>query len=303
MSDLEKGLMAALGDSFEFVGGELGYVESGFRIQGQLWFARVRPKKSGNYAIMYSVRFDYPEELQNIMKGPLRVKEGEYILPFRIGERGTPRIVGGEGVPAPIANVGDTLIIPIHVDHFRTGHVFSAPGNEKSEVRASFSISDENRHEQILKRVTDKPVVRNDANEQVKLLASWGQSSINRPLTELHHSLTAYLEFRKPGDFNLTGRLVEADVKHEDDGIPFRVLPRDQPVTVRLGWMWRREGSHTIDHFPSGTLEARVGDRVLIYCGGYVTPAKRNAMPEPYRPAVVMKPFKVSETYVSLPKN
>lgn len=296
--------MAALGDSFEFVGDAVGHLEHhpGNRTQGRLWFAKVRPKKAGEFAIAYTVRFDYPDELRIDKKGPLDVGQGEYLLPFRVGERGAPRIVFG-GSPTASANVGDTFLVPVHVDHYRTGHVFTAPGQEKPEVRASFPTTEEEQHEKNLKRAAAKPLVRIDPEARVELQASWGQSLVNRPLTEVHHSLVAYLEFRKPGEFNLDGRLDKAGEPAVGDGAPFRVVARDQPVTVLVGWQWRREGAGTIDHFQPGTIEARVGDRALIGAGAYVTGATGDGKPEPYPPGVVVsRPFKNVEPYTELPR-
>src|SRR5262249_34904154 len=99
------------------------------------------------------------------------------------------------------------LLLPVHVDPFRVGHAFAALGQDEREVKAFFSVAGERSHETFLKLAADKPVVRNDAAERADLLASWGNSFGNRPGTETAHSLSAYLQFKKPGEFNLAGRL------------------------------------------------------------------------------------------------
>ena len=301
VEELKKNLVAALGDSFEFVGAEVGQVEhqSGYWARGRFWFAKVRPKKAGDFALTCTVRFEHPRRGELVNKGRLLVESGEYVYPFRVYERGTARIVGG-GAPTPAANVGDTLVIPVCVDQYRTAHTFALSGGAKPADRATTWPTDAEQHKQFLKRGLVKPPVRNDAGEPTELLAAWGQSSVNRPLTELHHHLSAYLELRKAGEFNLAGRLTEADEKTAGDGMALRVVARDQPVTVLLGWLWIREGPSTIDHFPPATVEARVGDRVLLGCGGYVTPAKGDA--GPYRPGVVVtRPFKDVKPYTPEP--
>src|SRR5262247_999195 len=64
VDDLKKDLTKALGDDFEFVDGEIGHVEQNWSsMVGRFWFAKVRPKKAGDFAIMYTVRFEYPPEI------------------------------------------------------------------------------------------------------------------------------------------------------------------------------------------------------------------------------------------------
>ena len=117
VDELQKGLMAALGDSFEFLGGEEGQAkERGAAVR--FWFAKVRPKTAGEFAISYSTQFDFPPKELLFPPGPER---GEYLIPFTVGECGAPRVIlprawGGSCYPA--VNVGDAVIIPIHIGRF-----------------------------------------------------------------------------------------------------------------------------------------------------------------------------------------
>jgi hypothetical protein len=231
VEELKKGLMSALGDSFEYLGGEVGRTDARAGGWGaeRFWFARVRPKRAGEFALSYTITFDFPAGAGGF--GPLPDK-AEYILPIKVGNRHAPRLIHPPG--------------------------------------------------------------------------SWGSSTVNRPLTQTRHGLFAYLEFKKPGEFNLSGRLADAEEKAAGGGVSFRVLPGGKPVTVCLEYFEYKEHvgkstSRSSGSVGPGTLEVRVGDRVLIGCGGYITPAQEK--PEEYRTGVVVvRPFQVVPSYAPEPK-
>jgi hypothetical protein len=310
VDELKKGLVKALGDDFEFLGGEVGRTQTsvGSRAAERFWFAKVRPKKAGQYAISYVTAFDF--ELTAAQKANWRWPDrATTLIPIAVGEKGAPRLVnpGGYGGSAyPHANVGDTLIIPVHVDRYRTGHSFSVPDAKNPYVKSFFSVVGEPRHDTYMKLNGDKPVVKNNAGERMKVLATWGSSVTNRPGTATSHSLSAYLEFAAPGEFNLAGRLADADDKTAGAGFAFRVVAKDKPVTVVLEHSYYHEqtgafNTHSSNRLGSGTLEVRVGDRVLIGAGGYSTGGIDH--PQEYRPGVVLaRPFKPIDTYTPEPK-
>jgi hypothetical protein len=300
VNELTKGLMAALGDSFEFLGGEVGRTETSIpsRAAGRFWFARVRPRKSGEFAITYTVRFNSPSNLSKETQLPDRA---EYLVPIKVGERGAPRVVhAGQsgGSTYPPANVGDTLLIPIHVDRYRIGHTFATPDKEDSGAKGFFNRYT---HEEYMKLAAARPVVHNETAGRLQLLASWGTSLSDRAGTRNFHSLTAYLEFTKSGEFNLAGRLADAGATGEDGGSAFRVVARDEPITTLLGSVFYQEQrgssrSGWLGTIGRGTHEMRIGDRVLIECGEY--PAAPMEPVKAYRPGVVvLQPFKAIAPY------
>ena len=319
VADLEKGLRAALGPDFEFLGGELGRTTAsiGSAAAERFWYAKVRPTKAGRFALEYEVGFDFlfaPDDPRaGMWQWPDR---GVYIVPIAVGEKGQPRQVGA-GTAYPHANVGDALVIPVHVDWQRVNHRFRSLDEKHPQVGAFFRVYGEPVRDQYLKEAANPSPVANKAADKVKLLAGWGSSSGNRPGTATHHSLRAYLEFTTPGEFALAGRL--ADEKPEppglpamgggpggrgvarDDGASFRVMPKDRPVTVVQGHVYY--GEHTgrftttmTNYVPGGTPEVRVGDRMLLGAGEYVT--GRDEAHAGYRPGVVEeRPFQPARAY------
>jgi hypothetical protein len=310
VDELKKGLVKALGDDFEFLDGEVGRTRTsvGSMAAERFWFAKVRPKKAGQYAISYVTAFDF--ELTAAQKANWRWPDrATTLIPIAVGEKGAPRLVhpGGYGGSAyPHANVGDTLIIPIHVDRYRTGHSFSVPEPKHPQVKAFFSVVGEPLHDKYLKMSAEKPVVKNDTGERVKLLSSWGSSFANRSGSATSHSLSAYLEFAAPGEFNLAGRLADPAAMPESAGFAFRVVAKDKPVTVVLEHSYYREQTgatnvHMSNSLGAGTLEVRVGDRVLIGAGGYHTGEIDRS--KEYRPGVVLtRPFNPIDTYTPDPR-
>ena len=86
--------MAALGDSFEFVSGECGRTKAtaGTWAAECFWFAKVRPKKAGRFAVGYTITFDF--ELTPLYRANWRWSDSAtYILPLAIGEKGRPRLM------------------------------------------------------------------------------------------------------------------------------------------------------------------------------------------------------------------
>jgi hypothetical protein len=272
-SAFPKALAVALGDHFEYLGGEPARIKTsmGSAAAERFWVARVKAKTPGWYVFRYSIRFHFPARLA---AGGRRSEGAEYTFHVAVGEPGSVRVFapGAYGGSAfPHLNAGDTLLIPVHTDLCRVDHRFEP-------VRAAandpvLSVLGDRKDARYLKGAADPPAVRNTAG-RTKLLASWTGSFGNRPGTATHHSLGAYLELTAPGTFNLSGRLAAGEAGTPD--VPFRVLPKDRPAAVLLesvGFVEHTGKSryHTTNAIRPGTLEARVGDRVAVGCGGYVT--------------------------------
>ena len=309
VDELKKGLMAALGDNFEFVSGECGRTKAtaGTWAAERFWFAKVRPKKAGRFAVGYTITFDF--ELTPFQRTNWKWSDSAtYILPVAIGEKGRSRLMATSAYAAPaypLATVGDTIIIPVHVDRFRTRHTFFTPEPKEPHVRAFYSVAGESMHKRYMESRAVEPVVRNDAAEYVNLLSTWGSSIANRPGTATQHSLNAYLEFAGPGNINLAGRLTDAEEKMAGEGTAFRIRAKDEPITVGVEYAIYKEVTgpanfHSSAHVAFGTREVRVGDRLLLGVGGYSAPGIDH--PKDFRPgAVVTRPFKPQESYAPEP--
>jgi hypothetical protein len=296
----KRGVMSCLGDSFEFLGGEVGRTKG--RVGGwsaeRFWFAKVRALKAGEFAVSYTLRFDFPEDAKRNVQLPERAA---YVIPIKVGERGARRVVmlGYPGSVLPHADVGDTLLIPIHVDRFRTGHAFVVPDMKRLESR--FAIIKTPSGIPDTQPADAKPAARNDAPELLKMMASRAGSARGHSATVIYHSVNAVLEFMRPGEFNLVGNLAMTEEKGAADEMAIRVLPKDKPVTVVLEYMDYAEYSGKplfggSSEIRSGTLEVRVGDHVFINCGQYATSAATPA--GPVRLGVVTaRAFKPIEPY------
>jgi hypothetical protein len=270
-----KAFAAALGDHFEYLGGEPARIHAsmGTAAAERFWVAKVRAKTPGRYVFTYSVRHHYPARVTANWRTS---DKAEYTFRIAVGEPGAVRVFhpGGYGGSAfPHANAGDTLLVPVHADPFHVDHHFE-PIRKVANDDPVFSVIGERTDERYLKDAANPPVVKNAAADRAKLLASWVTSFGNRPGTSTQHSLGAYLELTAPGTFNLTGRLAGGEAN--DPGVPFRVRPKDGSATVLLesvGFVEHTGKSryHTTNAIRPGTLEARVGDRVAVGCGGYAT--------------------------------
>ena len=183
---LRKGLMSALGDSFEYLGGEVGRTDgkAGSWKAGRFWFAKVRAKKPGEFAVSYTIDFDFPPHKRWGNRTP---DKAIYAIPIKIGDRHAPRVVHPWTFGAsawPHANVGDTLVIPIHVDRYRTGHRFARVAADDRLVASFFKVvGGARQHQWYLKRASKEPVVRNGAADWVDLLVSWHTGGSPRRLS------------------------------------------------------------------------------------------------------------------------
>lgn len=267
---------AAVGEHFEFLGGERARIRSsmGSYSAERYWVAKVKPRAAGRYVFSYQSTFHWPEIVTKQWKN--KGGDAEYTFRIAVGEAGSPRVIqpGGYGGSAyPHLNVGDTLLIPVHADPFRDDHRF-APVRKLAAGEPGFDILAERTAERYLKGKADPPVVANAAGAHAKLLGTWIGSFGNRPGTATSHSLGAVLEFTTPGTFNLGGRLAagKADVA----GAPFRVLAKDRPAVVLMESLGYVESngkfrSSSTSAVRPGTIEARVGDLVIVGAGGYHT--------------------------------
>jgi hypothetical protein len=132
---LKTGLMDVLGDAFEFVSGEVGRVRSrvGSHQADYFWFAKVRAKAAGDYAISYSATFQLPD---GVAAGKT---SASYLMPIRVGKVGDARLLRatyGSVWAHPCANVGDVLLIPIHSDRYLSYHVFGAVPDDAALMKA-----------------------------------------------------------------------------------------------------------------------------------------------------------------------
>ena len=309
IDELKNGLMTALGDSFKYLSGEVGRAPTrmGGRSIERFWFAKVEAKRAGIFTVSYSVSYEFPVGVKK--KGSLILKQVIYTIPITINERGMLRILTSpistwDASTWPVANVGDTLIVPISIsidrqflDPFRKGgYIFTATRKDDGTNK------DKYRDEDYLKHISETPVIRNDATDQLHMLTSWGRSEALHANIEYKHELTAYLEFKQPGEFNLAARMADTDKNTAGDGVAIRVLKNDRPVTVSLNYAKYCEEyiSKTISLgsiiIPSGTIEARVGDRVVLSCGQYKTLVKEGQ--KAYQLGVIFtQPFKAVEPY------
>lgn len=290
-----KDFAAALGEHFEFLGGEKARIECrvGTAAAERFWVAKVRAKTPGRYLFKYTVAFRYPAHVPANWNTPV---DAEYYYRIAVGKAGDPRVIhpyqfGGSAFPH--ANAGDTLLIPIHADPFRVGHRFE-PVKKVADDDPAFNVIGEDLSAYYRNRKADPPVVRNLAADRTRLLFSWVSSGGNRPGTATRHDLGVFLEFTAAGAFNLAGRLAAA--KTDEPGVPFRVLPKDRPAAVMIEPVGYTEAtpkyrSVSSSRIGTGTLEARVGDRVVIDCGGYGTPGLGG--PDPTKTGVVEeRPFR-----------
>ena len=272
---LKTGLMECLGESFEYVGGEIGRTNAkvGGKTTQIFWFAKVRPTVKGEYAFRYTVRF---RGFDGKLEASYPDKE-EYVFAFEVGERGQSRVISlhrfSGARASPNAIVGDTLLIPINVDNFRVDHTFSSLDRTDKGVDAFFKTYPVN-HDKIMEAQLNSPraPLENRAGEWIEPLAAWRVSSIHRHPRDTSHSVGAYFKCRKAGELNLTGKSTAKPIDPKTDrSYSIRIVDADVPVatTLTIQSYTRYKGKHTTRSsttFPPRTLNLRIGDHVLLFC-------------------------------------
>ena len=105
-----------------------------------------------------------------------------------------------------------------------------------------------------------------------------------------------YLAATGPKALALAGRLADGDKETTDDEASFRVVPRDKPVTVRLEHLYYFEGGWGSARVEGGTIETRVGDRLMMRCGRYSLQASDAT--QGYRQGTILAlPFSAVDPY------
>lgn len=286
-SGFPAALKAALGDHFEYLGGEPGFTRGVFSDPPprRFWFAKLRAKRPGLYTLRYTVRLDPP----HLDKSSGAAKTAEYKHYFVVAKAGTkrvfqPQLVSGQTYPD--ATVGDTLILPVHTDPGRREHRFKRVVREPLDDPGFHNRRDFDDWE--FRTIGEYPPARVTVPPPLSYVNSWRIFDHRESEGRTASFFGAYLEFSEPGSFNLTARL-----SHESPGVPgrqslhsllhrehalvipstpFRVVPGNQPVTVVLGGYcpmrrYARGSGSWYEQIAYGTLEARVGDTIVLDCG------------------------------------
>jgi hypothetical protein len=285
---LRHGLMEVLGDSFEYLGSEIrtAELEPGSSSENLFWFARVRAKAAGNFAFSYSFRFDYrPSSLpDNSMLTRLVARRAMELgtqdkvctVPISIGPREGTRFISGGGVgPAwPLANVGDTIVIPIEIGPDRIDFRFSKVDISRSNLQYYFADWAELGARWNKIPPEDRVNIRNDGSEWVRILDGWHVVSPDEPVFNFYHSLNARVAFLKPGGIEIRGHLEGALDDRIIDSQKFRVVQADRGIIVMVEYcMYTGPGFLSGGEImkPPAMYEVRVGDLTEITCGSYRT--------------------------------
>ncbi len=287
-SGFPAALRAALGPHFEYLGGEPGIArgELGDPPPRRFWLAKIRAKRPGIYTLRYTVRLDPPHlsEISGV------AKTAEYKHYFVVAKAGTKRVFQPQlfsGQTYPNATVSDTLILPVHTDPGRREHRFERVVREPLDDPGFHHLQDFD--DWGFRTIDQWPPARVSVPPRLSFVNSWRMFESREPEGRTVSFFGAYLEFSEPGSFNLTARLsheppgapgrqslhalLHRECALEIGSTPFRVVPRNQPVTVVLGHFspmrWYENGSACGwgEQIACGTLEARVGDTVVLDCG------------------------------------
>lgn len=173
--------------------------------------------------------------------------------------------------------MGDTVIIPVELNDdlgdYRFEKLFKH-GKLSPEFLGESDMTDAF----WMKYAGREAGVRNDAGEWVKMLASWTSGVIDHLGRERAWWAAGYFEFAKTGDFDFYGALAD-EPKGTTARYSFHVVANDAPVTVLMerfentetnrSKTGRSEYTYTSrGSIGPGTVEVRVGDHIVLGCGG-----------------------------------
>lgn len=290
VSGLPAALKGALGDHFDFLGGEPGTTRGEVELTGRhrFWFAKLRARRAGFYKLEYTARLDTP--VPNTFRPGDFADTAEFRFYVVVAKPGTKRIFQPQqyrGSTYPDALVGDTLLLPIHADAGRSRYRF-APVRWDPPYDPDYSLRAETGG---WKEIFEAkwPPARIAVPSGLAVIAA--PRIVIKPERDRVASdwVYAHLGFTAPGTFDLAPRrahepsgrpgrmsldaLLRAEAAVAVPPVSFRVMPRGQPITVLLAnlhWMHPFQsggGSGGCESLAWGTLEARVGDSVVLDCG------------------------------------
>jgi hypothetical protein len=273
-----KSLTDAIGDSFTFVEGRLVWDRHG----RPTWLATLRAREPGLFLLHCRADYDFPPS----KKGPLPWTGVTWIYQIAIGKKGEARVVEPNGYAGayPLACVGDEVVVPVRVGPIDKKHSFQL--TRGTPDKESFGILAETATRGWAAQAKEGMFpLRNGAADVLKLVTTTSSSIRTRSGRTTRHSLGAVFDAVKGGKFVLEVRL---DRPAPAAGQPnnwqtgpeewaFDAVPRGRPLRVTVPrWDVHKTGgkssSHSSETARAGVVVLRVGDRVLLPCGGYVTP-------------------------------
>jgi hypothetical protein len=273
-AQLRRALRAALKGEFEIVRDELTR-RSTHDGAGAFWLVHVRPKRAGHFSLKYTYRYDDPfDKTDRVYTHVTRA------IPLVVGPRACwrrPQVLNPTHLPC----LGDTVILPIRLDAYKTtytGHSFVFTVHS---VAAPDQPAGPEPWQATLMRAEDGRLrtepVPNPLAEHLKYIGSAGHVAPHR---NLGFTVNFYATFEavSPGRFNISLSArppgVTPAASARDASVPVIVVARGTPVT----WLAAREdvreteegfGSTWGDHYYTSPVIMQPGERLTLGYGGF----------------------------------
>lgn len=247
---------AAAAEHFQILGDELAGLESEKR-PGAYWLVRVKPKRSGHYAVRFTFKYNHPS-----------YDEGENVLYVRVGGKICDRQAQPQAGIARFC-LGDTVILPIRAANryaysFQIKYTYEEP--EDFRGKKAKAPADQ-----------DAAEVQNPVGPYLRYLGSKRAQMDQRGVGPSTVIYSAVFEAVRPGKFNIglrpdTGsRVVEAPGISHGWGTPVVILDPGTPITYLAGKEDtidysdnRRFSSHGGGTFPTNILLLQPGDIIEL---------------------------------------
>jgi RNA polymerase sigma factor (sigma-70 family) len=278
VEQLQKNLTAALGDRFEFVEGKIVRDRHDWRF----WVATIRARRDGEFVLRCAIKYQNPPQ-----GFPPRYDGAHLTYHLVIGKAGARRVSNAGTISTltsayPHACVGDALVIPVRINPSDAEHRFEMPQMPSEREKVMFPILKEVATSgEAVKAGNSKLKIDNQAKDVLELVAgmvgSGGRDILGK---ETQHGVQAWFDVKDSGKFNLDIRLQGnlGDKRSEPVQRALEVVPKDRPLTFPIQRWEMRQHSEKRSSTSTGTLASavqplRVGDRLLLLCGGFKTPA------------------------------